>query len=281
LSGLPDRLQQNLRAQVTRGSALSRIATDLSPEEIVNRDPLCAVVIGLALPEAAGVKPLDLMPPEILQARKTARSDRMLIMAGALIVLAMMGGGVLRYLSVHSAESKVASLQSQITSTKVQITKYDVAQQKFEEVTSDQALLTPIVADEVNWPKVLLSLAANTPSGGIITSFVGTDSAAPVTASTTPGTAPISRAATEISTVSVGVTATKGCVVVKKGEVPNCAYAYFENWATQLAKSNTLQLVTWSSFTQGVGGIVTYSATVGVLGTIQSPRATIYEVLGK
>jgi type IV pilus assembly protein PilM len=286
LSGLLERLQQNLRAQVLRGSALSRVETNLTPEEITNRDPLCAVVIGLALPEPAGVKPLDLMPPEIIQKRKRARADRMLIGVAALIVLAMIGGGVLRYLSVHKAENNVASLQSQILTTKQQITRFDVAQQKFTDVTTDQSLLTPIVTDEVNWPAVLSKLTTFTPSGGAITSFVGTNVAAPVTttstsASGTSTSAIPPRSETTISTISVGVSATKGCVIAKGGQVPNCAYAYFELLNSQLTKSNALQLVSWSTFTEGKGGVVTFSATLGVLGTIPSSRATRFEVLGK
>ncbi|HXY46036.1 MAG TPA: type IV pilus assembly protein PilM [Acidimicrobiales bacterium] len=282
LSGLLERLQQNLRAQVVRGSALSRIDTNLKPDEIANRDPLCAVVIGLALPEPPGVKPLDLMPPEILQARKRARTDRVLIVAAAVLVLAMIGGGVLRYLSVHSAENNVSSLKAQIAATNLEITKYDLAQQKYQEVASDQAVLTPIVADEVNWPAVLGKVTDYTPSGGYITSFAGSDAAPPVATTSANGraVAPPPRSETEISTVAVGVTA-NGCVIVQKGQVPNCAYAYFENWATQLAKSNALQLVTWSSFNEGTGGVVTYTATLGVLGTIPSSRATRFEVLGK
>ncbi len=283
LSGLLERLQQNLRAQVVRGSALSRIETSLSPEEIANRDPLCAVVIGLALREPSGVKPLDLMPPEILERRKRARNDRVLIAVAALIVLAMIGGGVLRYLTVHNAQNKVATLQVEISNTRQAITHYDVAQQKYVEVTTDQSLLTPIVANEVNWPAVLNKVATFTPSGGVITSFSGSDAAPPTTSTTAAGSAPppVARSATEISTVNVGVSASKGCVIVKKGQVPNCAYAYFETWATLLAKSDALQLVIWSPFTEGPNGVVTYTATLGVLGTIQSSRATRFEVLGK
>jgi type IV pilus assembly protein PilM len=281
LSGLLERLQQNLRAQVVRGSALSRIETSLSPDEIANRDPLCAVVIGLALPEPAGVKPLDLMPPEIIQARKRARADRVLIAVAALIVLAMVGGGVLRYLSVHKAENQVASLQAQITTARLNITKYDVAEEKFAEVSTDQSAITPIVADEVNWPAVLNVVTANTPGGGFITSFAGNNATAVATTSTSKPAATTLRALTEISTVAVGVSADKGCVIVKKGQVPNCAYAYFNIWATQLGKSNALQLVTWSPFQEGPGGVVTYTATLGVLGTIPSSRATRFEVLGK
>jgi type IV pilus assembly protein PilM len=283
LSGLLERLQQNLRAQVLRGSALLRVETNLTPEEITNRDPLCAVVIGLALPEPAGVKSLDLMPPEIIQKRKRARADRILIGVAALILLAMVGGGVLRYLSVHKAENNVAALQTQILTTKQQITKFDVAQQKYTEVTADETLLTPIVTDEVNWPAVLTKLTAYTPGGGAITSFVGTNAPATVATTSTTGSkaAAPPRSETTISTIAVGVSATKGCVIAKGGQVPNCAYAYFELLNSQLTKSNALQLVSWSTFTEGKGGVVTFSATLGVLGTIPSSRATRFEVLAK
>jgi type IV pilus assembly protein PilM len=286
LSGLLERLQQNLRGQVVRGSALSRIETSLTPEEVANRDPLCAVVVGLALPEHAGVKPLDLMPPEILQGRKAARIDRMIIGVAALIVLAMIGGGVLRYLSVHNADNKVSTLTADIATTKVQIAKYDVAEQKFAEVTADQGLLTPVVTGEVYWPGVVSAVAANTPTGGAITSFSGVyvPPAAPVTS--TPGQpAPVGapKSEVQVATVNVGVSANKGCLVPKNGAVPNCAYAYFGNWAKVLGTSNALQLTTWSPFSLAKGGTVSYSATLGVLGTIHDPtsRLTRFEVLGK
>jgi type IV pilus assembly protein PilM len=280
LSGLLDRLQQNLRAEVVRGSALSRIDTSalLSPEDVVNRDPLCAVVIGLALPEPAGVKPLDLMPPEVMKARKAARADRIVIGVAALIVLAMIGGGVTKFLAVSSANSKVSSLTASIASTKSQIGQYDVAQQKFADVSADESLLTPIVAGEVNWPAVVQAVALNTPTGGFITTFAG--SYVPPAG---PGLAPssASKSQTQIATVAVNVSADSGCLVPKGGRVPNCAYAYFGNWATQLSKSKTLQLTTWTSFSLSASGVLTYSATLGVEGTITSSRSTEFEVLGK
>jgi type IV pilus assembly protein PilM len=284
LTGLLERLQQNLRAQVVRGSVLSRIETTLTPEEIVNRDPLCAVVVGLALPEPAGVKPLDLMPPEIIQARKAARADRIVIAVAALIVLAMIGGGVSRYLSVHSAENQRSSLTANIANTKVQIGKYDVAEQKFSEVVADQSLLTPVVANEVNWPAVVQKIALNTPTGGFITTFSGIYVAptppADVPVGQTPPPVP-PRSQLQIATVAVGVSASKGCIVPKGGKVPNCAYAYFGNWTNKLAASNALQLTTWSPITLSTGGVISYTATIGVVGTIQSSRAKEFEVLGK
>jgi len=242
-----------------------------------------SATVGLALPEPAGVKPLDLMPPEILQARKTARADRILVGVAALVVLAMIGGGVLRYLSVHKADNQVSSISANIATTKTQIQTYGVAEHKYTEVSADEGLLNPLVADEVNWPAVVNKVLVNTPSGGVVTSFSGTAIAATAAVVSTPGSpAPAAppRSEVQIASVAVAVSATTGCLDPKAGK-PNCAYAYFGSWSAQLGKSNALQLTTWSAFGLSTSGTVTYSATLGVVGTIQSSRLTRFEVLGK
>lgn len=283
LNGLLERLQQNMRAQVVRGSALSRIETPLSVEEIQTRDPLVSVVIGLALPERAGVKPLDLMPPEILASRKAARTDRIVIGVAILVVLLMVGGGVLRYLSVHRAENKVAQLDTQIAFTKVQITHYDTAQRKFETVTADEALLTPLVATETQWPKIITSTLKNTPTGGIVTAFSG---AATPPASTTSSTSPppvLPLASEEIGVINVSITSASGCLAekVKTAKLPNCAYEYFQTWAAKIASSGQLELTGWSGLSRTPKGTVDYTATIALLGTLQSSRANEFEVLKK
>jgi hypothetical protein len=55
-------------------------------------------------------------------------------------------------------------------------------------------------------------------------------------------------------------------------------YPYFQVWYDQLGRSGQLQLTEWSPFAQSSAGTVTYSATISVLGTIKSGRATIFEV---
>jgi len=277
LSGLLERLQQNVRAQVVRGSALSRVETSLTPEEIASRDPLCAVVIGLALPERAGIKPLDLMPPEILQARKAARTDRLVIGVAVLIVLLMLGGAAMRYLSVHNAENNQAHLQSQIATTEQQITKYDVAQQRYQLVSADQQLLTPIVTSEVYWPSVLTKMAQYMPHGGVITTFAG--NATPVVPTLGPNgkpEPPPPHAATQIASVVVSVTATN-----PHSALPNGGYDYFEAWTNSLGVSNALQLTAFTPFALDTKHDVVYSATLGILGTVESVRINKYQVLSK
>lgn len=267
LTGLLERLQQQLRAEVVAGSALSRIdcsALKLSPEEIWRRDPLVAVVIGLALPERAGVKPLDLMPPEILARRKAARSDRMVRALAAVLVLAMAAGGVLRYLSVHNAENQSAALGAQITTTQNQIAKFDKAAQEYNQLKADQGLFSPVVGGEVNWPKVLSVLASTSPSGGTITAFTGSANPPATTASSSSRAVPA--ATLPIASVTISIVAPKG-------------YPYFESWYNAITKSGWFQVAQWSGISQSPGSTsVTYSATLNVLGAVRSSRLNEFEV---
>lgn len=269
LFGLYERLQQQLRGQVTFGSALSGVDGSLirlSEEEKAERDVLLAVAVGLALPERSDVKQLDLLPPEVKKDRKNIRRDRVAVAAATLLVLAMAGAGALRYLQVHKAENKVSALETEIASTSVQINKYDKARIDVSNLRRSSALLTPIVQGEVNWPAVLASVQKNTPTGGIVTSFVGNDATPVKTTSNLPtSSAAGATSAEQIATVTVTVQAQRN-------------YPYFQVWYDQLARSGQLQLTEWSPFAQSTSGTVTYSATISVLGTIKSARATIFEV---
>ncbi|MGH9304504.1 MAG: type IV pilus assembly protein PilM [Acidimicrobiales bacterium] len=275
LSGLVQRMQQQLRSHVTVGSVLSRVdctELHLSAEELARRDPLVAVVVGLALPERSNVKALDLLPPEILQQRRAARTGRIVVAVAALIVLALIGGGVLRYLQVHHAENTVSSLEESINSTNSQIARYDVARHEVAQIQKDETVLSPVVAGEVNWPAVLVSVAKNTPTGGVVTSISGQATPPVSTVSATPGvpsqTSAIPASQLQIATVSVSLVAQKN-------------YPYFQVWFNQLARSGQLQLTQFSPFSQEANGTVTYSATLSVLGTIRSSRLSEFEVLSK
>ena len=113
LVGFIEQLQQQLRLPVVAGSTLDRIDCSrlkLPPEEITRLDSAVAVVVGLALPGPKGVKELDLLPPEVVAGRKRKRIERAFILVGIVLVLAMVGLGVQRFLKVHTAENQVASL---------------------------------------------------------------------------------------------------------------------------------------------------------------------------
>jgi cell division ATPase FtsA len=275
LSGLLERLQQNLRAEVIPGNSLSLVdcsGLHLSDEEIFQRDPLVSVVLGLALPERSGVKPLDLLPPEIVKQRKAARTDRLVVSAAILIVLALAGLGVMRYLAVNTAQSASNQVQANLTSTKLQISRYDLVAKQYGQIKTEEAQLTPLVSAEVNWPLVLQVLARNTPRGGIVTALGGTASP-PAVATAVP-----------VSTTAANVAAVTAPQDTQIASLTLSVYAprnlpYFQIWVNQLVKSHALQLTSWSGFVAGTSGQITYSAVLSVLGTIHSSRLHEFEVV--
>lgn len=183
----------------------------------------------------------------------------------------------MRYLSVHNAENKQAHLQSEIVTTEQQITRYDVAQQRYQLVSADQQLLTPIVTSEVYWPSVLTKMTQYMPQGGVITTFSG--SATPLVPTLGPNgkaEAPPPHAATQIASVVVSVTATN-----PHSTLPNGGYDYFESWTNSLGVSNALQLTAFTPFALDTHHDVVYSATLGILGTVESVRINKYQVLSK
>jgi len=205
------------------------------------------------------------MPPEVLLRRKAARTDRIVRAVAVLLVLAMIGGGVARFLSVHNAENQKAAATQNVASISALIAKYNKAQQEYSRLRADEALFSPVVAGEVNWPAVLLDLAKATPNGGTITSLTG--------AATPPATTKSTTAAPPASSLPIAsLTLT---IVAPSG------YPYFETWYDSVLSSGQFQIEEWSSI-QPVGGkstsVVTYSATLEALGTIQSSRLSEFKV---
>jgi type IV pilus assembly protein PilM len=285
LNGLQERIQQNLRAQVVRGSVLSRVETSMSPDDASTRDPLVAVVVGLALPERQGVKALDLMPPEILKSRKAAQADKIVIGVAAVIIVLLVLLGVSRYLAVHSAENKVANLNSQIASTNIQIAHYDTAHVDYEEVVADEDILTPLVRTESDWPKIITTTESFIPKlkgkdEGTVTSFGG---AAVAQTATTTGAVPPPLDTTVIASLSITISSSSGCLHVplnKNLTAPNCAFDFFQAWQESLSgpKSPSLDLASWGVFAKPQGkSAVEYTVSLDVYGTVASSRVNAFD----
>ena len=265
LTGFVELLQQQLRLPVVQGSALSRVDCSrlhLPAQEIDRLDAAVAVVVGLALPGSKDVKELDLLPPEVVLGRKRKRLERACVIVGIIIVLAMAGLGVLRYLKVHNAENQVASLQVQITSLRIQIPRYDKVEQERALILSLQTISTPIVTNEVYWPGVITALAKATPTGGTIASF---------TASTVPPSVPTAGAPaltpSEIQTATVNISLTSPT-----------GYTYFRSWYYSVNGSGKLTVNAFSGITQVATKHVTFTSTVGVTAEVTSPRANEFKV---
>jgi type IV pilus assembly protein PilM len=265
LTGFVELLQQQLRLPVVQGSALSRVDCSrlhLPAQEIDRLDAAVAVVVGLALPGSKDVKELDLLPPEVVLGRKRKRLERACVIVGIIIVLAMAGLGVLRYLKVHNAENQVASLQVQITNLRIQIPRYDKVEQERALILGLQTISTPIVTNEVYWPGVITALAKATPAGGTIASF---------TASTVPPSVPTAGAPaltpSEIQTATVNISLTSPT-----------GYTYFRSWYYSVNGSGKLTVNAFSGITQVATKHVTFTSTVGVTAEVTSPRANEFKV---
>lgn len=276
LAGLAERLQQQVRADVVRGSAFSRVdasSLELTPEDASRRDPLVATVIGLALADPAGVKPLDLLPEEIIAARRRKRFEQGMLVAAAVVLVLLVALGVLRFFQVHNAENNVASQRTQITDLKAQIAQRDKAAKEYAQIQSDEGSVTSALAGDVNWPVILRDLAATTPGGGEVTQIDGTYSA-PVattgTASTLPtaGETQAQKEATVVATLDVGVSSNDG-------------FSYFRTWMKTFETSPEFRVVSTSGVTHPSGNTITYTAVLDVLGTIQSSRINEFEVQSK
>ncbi len=267
LSGFVEQLQQQLRLPVVQGSVLSRVDCSrlrLPPEEIGRLDPAIAVVVGLAMPGSKDVKELDLLPPEVILGRKRRRLERSLVVVGIVLVLAMAGLGVLRFLKVRSAENQVASLQGQIVDINAQIPKYNKVEQEHATILGLQAVSTPIVTDEVYWPGVLTALAKATPRGGTIGSFAA--NTVPRSVPTpTAGTPALTPSEIQIATVSISLSSPTG-------------YTYFRSWYYSINGSGKLTVNGFSGITQVGTKQVTYTAIVGVTAEVTSIRYNKFQV---
>ncbi|MGO9332470.1 MAG: pilus assembly protein PilM [Acidimicrobiales bacterium] len=268
LSGFVEQLQQQLRLPVVQGSVLSRVDCSrlhLPSEELGRLDPAVAVVVGLAMPGLKDVKELDLLPPEVILGRKRRRLERSLVVVGIVLVLAMVGLGVLRFLKVRNAENQVASLQGQIVNINAQLPKYNKVEQEHATILGLQAISTPIVTDEVYWPGVLAALAQATPRGGTIGSFAADTVPRTAPTTTTSGTPPLTPAEIQIATVSISLSSPTG-------------YTYFHSWYYSINGSGKLTVNGFSGITQVGTKQVTFTATVGVTAEVTSIRHNKFKV---
>ena len=265
LRGFVEQMQQLLRLPVVVGSALTGIdATRLGlpPEELGRLDPVMAVAIGLALPAPKDVKQLDLLPPEFVLRRLRRRTQRSVIVVAVVIVAAMAGLGVMRFLKVHDAENTVASLKTQVATLQAEIPKYDKVQREQAAILADSKVATPIVTSEVNWPAVIAALQKYVPSGGTITSFSG-GGATPVAAAPHTVIPPDQQ---QIASLSLGILAPAG-------------YPYFDKWYLAIDGSHRLVVTTFSGISKtGTGNTTTFTAQVGVTGLITSSRVDEFKV---
>lgn len=271
LNGLSERLHQLVQVPVERASCLARVHGDQLGSELAGGgalDDIAAVAIGLALPEPAGTKRLDLLPVDFIVGRRLRRDARAIAAAAGVVVLALLAGGVLRFLQVHNAEQGIGSSRATITYLQAQIPKYDKVSQQHAALVADRALALPLVSYEVNWPAVLADLRRYTPKSISTSGFSGSATPAVATTSAQTGTAAVPDllalppSSDVLGTISLSYTGSQ--------------YPDFQAWFDAMTGSKRFQVLQFSGVTS-TGSSITFSAQLNITGAIQTSRFAEYD----
>lgn len=289
LAGLTERLQQLVSCEVSAGRVLELIDTSglkLSEEERARRDPDLATVIGLALPEPPGTKPLDLLPPEIAAARRQRRLERNVLAVAVLVVVVLLGLGALRFTKVRQAEGQVSALQQNAQIMQGDITREEGHAKTYDAITADEGVVSPILENEVDWPAVLSDLAQATPPGGVVTSVSGSyvAPAAPSPPASSAGTGGATTTTTTLPAPGVSASEAERETVtiadLNVGISTNEGYPYFRTWLQAMSTSSRFRYLSFSGLS-AKGNTVSWTAQLAVLGTIESNRITRFEVTSR
>ena len=270
LAGLVERLEYQVRVPVTTGSWLEHVDMGRVKLDRMHVDTVGAVAAGAAVPEPAGRKALDLLPPEVLVERRRARATRLIETAAALAAVALLAGGGLRFLEVRNAEHGVGDLKGAIAYLQKKLPAYDRVQQQDNAIFTDSRIGLPIVSHEVNWPAVLSALSEYTPASVSASGFSGTTAVAPTaaTSATTSG---------QVAGPSPGLPAPTDTVGTVGLAFTAPQYPSFKEWFDAMVASRRFEIVQYSGVSSSGHG-VSFSAQLAVTGMIHTDRLAEFQV---
>lgn len=288
LVGFIDRLAQQFRIPVVPGSCLARIDCSrlaMTPEDLGKIDPLAAVAVGLALPDPVpNAKPFNLVPPELAIKETQRRVERATVAVGIVLVLALVGLGVWRFLQVRSAENNVNADNQQVQTLSAQERLYDKAASEHNKILGDEHLALPLVADEVNWPGVLQALSTQTPKDDTIVGFSGT--ATVPAAIVTSGVSPAELHLVTDHLVLPGPDNALGVVTVS---LQGNSYLAFRDWINSYENKPSgvpnagpfiIESLSGITASKPKGNIV-FQSGLAITGEIHTPRFNAFEVPAK
>lgn len=270
LAGLVERLEYQVRMPVVLGSWLGRVEVGRLELEREYVDIVGAVACGAAMPEPAGRKPLDLIPPEIGLERRRVRAARRIEAAAVVVLVGLVGLGGLRFMQVRNAEHGLGSLKGTIAFLEHRLPQYDTVQQQHAAILADSAMSMPLVSHEVNWPAVIAALAQYTPASVSAGGFTGSSTVAPsaVTTAATAGAPSTSSPALPAATDTVGTVN----LTLDGKQFPS-----FKTWFDAMVNSKRFDIVQYSGVTSSGKGI-SFTAELAITGLLHTDRLAQFEV---
>jgi Tfp pilus assembly protein PilN len=181
---------------------------------------------------------VNLMPPEIAEAARLHRLQR--VMAGAVIVSAVAVGGLYWHAKqgVTSAQNELAASQSQQTSLQAKYNSLNDVQQVFTQVQAKQQLVQQAMGQEIRWSFMLNDLTTSVPNNVWLTSLTATETS-------TPGSTVTPTVGADGTTSGVGTVTVSG-VAFRHDDVAN--------WLDAMAKVKGFADPSFSASTKSVIG---------------------------
>lgn len=120
---------------------------------------------------------INLIPPEILQARKDEALFKWVWLAGAAVTVILVLFWGIMFLQVMSSTAEVASIQAQAAQLQSETSRFSIFQQKEAELQVRRAAVAAATQGRVDWARLLNELGLVLPNDIYLTSFTGSDNA--------------------------------------------------------------------------------------------------------
>lgn len=268
LAGLIEQLGAQLQIPTAPCAALGDLVIGVGEPDAAALAAHGAVVVGLARTRG-GERAPNLLPPEILQARRAAHTEALVATAAAALALAAAGAGTVRTLQAHAAEHAAAVIGAHVGRLEAQLPRYQAAADLAARAQHDAAMAAPLVSHEVNWPAVLADLSASTPP------LVATTSLGGAAGTLVPGTGASASAASAPSS-SRRLPASSSVIGTLQLSLAARTFSDFQSWFSAIEASKTFRVVQYSGLT-GSGTGVDFSAVLDVTGSAHTSRLSQFE----
>ncbi|MEY2475917.1 MAG: hypothetical protein QOG87_1232 [Actinomycetota bacterium] len=249
--GLIERLQQVLGGtpvEMARPLAALQIGkVGLSDEQLAEAEPLVAVPVGLALagaPLEKGLRRITLLPGEVAVAAEQRRQLVLVLSAVAGLFALLLLLWVIRGMQLNRENEKADQAEARVQQLENQVNQLQDFTALETDLRARQAAAQAVLADDIEWTRLLQEVAVAIPNDVWLTSFAGTKAE--------PGTITIS---------AMGFDQTSTA-----------------RWLLRIGdlSSFTGLWVPSSTKAPGPGGLVTFSSSASITDAARSTRAAKY-----
>jgi type IV pilus assembly protein PilM len=178
--GLVDRLQQVLGgtpAEMARPLAALEVGkVGLSDEQLAEAEPLLAVPVGLSLagaPLEKGLRRITLLPGEVAVAAEQRRQLTLILSAVAGLFAILLLLWVIRGMQVNREKDKAEQAEARVQQLQAQVDQLQDFTALQTDLRNRQAAAQAVLADDIEWTRLLQDVAVAIPNDVWLTSFAG------------------------------------------------------------------------------------------------------------